>query len=301
MILQLHFVGLYGGPGYLAIVSKYIPPDAARSGTNTAFLAKRDGYVLSTQAPSMVSRLTSPTARRQAITNPHLDTPLSKSSLLSTPPSKSKKSGGEPIDYLDPSHNNTRPAEAITQWEFIAGSSELNISLVRLWPLTGHKHQLRLFASEQLGAPIIGDKRFGFPSRDSINRHEIYRRKPASLDPDEDGLLPTVDLHKAIQSDQLFLHCESLGFFRFAVNSAGKNKRVFEIVRSDPFSIAGNSGWRALADAMEDRELNRASDEMLNLWEGGYQQYDDGVDMGARATAEGNPDPSIIPTPGKGK
>lgn len=57
--------------------------------------------------------------------------------------------------------------EAITEYETIA--KEKDLALVRLMPLTGRTHQLRVHMSH-LGCPIFGDDLYGAPQREESTR-----------------------------------------------------------------------------------------------------------------------------------
>jgi hypothetical protein len=52
--------------------------------------------------------------------------------------------------------------ESQTAWAFLGGSKRLGLSLVRLHPISGRKHQLRVFCAETLRAPIVGDELYGY-------------------------------------------------------------------------------------------------------------------------------------------
>ncbi|KAI0000362.1 pseudouridine synthase [Russula vinacea] len=50
---------------------------------------------------------------------------------------------------------------AHTAWEVLASSDVVPLSLVRLYPQTGLKHQLRVHMAHALGVPILGDALYG--------------------------------------------------------------------------------------------------------------------------------------------
>ncbi|CED85346.1 RNA pseudouridylate synthases [Phaffia rhodozyma] len=100
-------------------------------------------------------------------------------------------------------------AEVETRWEWLGGNVDLNVSLIRMFPITGHKHQLRVFASHYLSAPVVGDGRYQFNDLSNTNNvHPIFNRKAFFVLP----------------PDSLFLHCESITFNRY-VRSTGKQIR----------------------------------------------------------------------------
>jgi 23S rRNA-/tRNA-specific pseudouridylate synthase len=54
---------------------------------------------------------------------------------------------------------------ATTRYRVLASSEARGLSLLALSPLTGRKHQLRLHCAVGLGAPIVGDTRYGYVQR----------------------------------------------------------------------------------------------------------------------------------------
>ena len=130
----------------------------------------------------------------------------------------------------------------------------LDISLLRLRPKTGHKHQLRLFCSRYLSAPILGDTLYSFRSRSSPRAHPI---------------------HSAVRlrQDRIFLHCESIAFDRFVKlpsplddltpspgsgkrRKGGKAKKVRETVRAGM-----GRDWAEVLGKMKERK-----DEEDEVW-----------------------------------
>eukprot|EP01138_Halocafeteria_seosinensis_P005854 gb/GECG01005984.1/.p1 GENE.gb/GECG01005984.1/~~gb/GECG01005984.1/.p1 ORF type:complete len:102 (+),score=4.75 gb/GECG01005984.1/:1-306(+) len=58
---------------------------------------------------------------------------------------------------------------AVTKYEILSKRNHPS-TWVRLEPLTGRKHQLRIHALMGLGAPIVGDIRYGWrPDEDTSN------------------------------------------------------------------------------------------------------------------------------------
>ncbi|KAJ7022026.1 pseudouridine synthase [Mycena alexandri] len=90
--------------------------------------------------------------------------------------------------------------EATTKWELVASSPRVPLSLLRLTPLTGRKHQLRVHLNEVLRTPILGDTQHfqGFPSGSAT-------------------------LNVALPRDRLFLHASQISLFRFR-RSGGKKR-----------------------------------------------------------------------------
>ncbi|GJE86507.1 RNA pseudouridine synthase [Phanerochaete sordida] len=47
---------------------------------------------------------------------------------------------------------------AVTRWQWLARSPIANVQLLKFWPETGRKHQIRVHSAQVLYAPIIGDE-----------------------------------------------------------------------------------------------------------------------------------------------
>ncbi|KAJ7456505.1 pseudouridine synthase [Mycena latifolia] len=113
-----------------------------------------------------------------------------------------------PVEYLDGwptliSENEPRDAplkESKTDWELVASSPHLPLSLLRLNLLTGHKHQLRVHLAQVLKTPILGDTQHSH----SQPAEEIR----AALD---------------LPDDRMFLHASQISFFRY--RPVGGHKR----------------------------------------------------------------------------
>ncbi|KAF8213624.1 pseudouridine synthase [Mycena galopus ATCC 62051] len=84
------------------------------------------------------------------------------------------------------------PTESQTDWELLASSPHLPLSLLRLRLLTGHKHQIRVQLAQVLKTPILGD-----------NQHSQSQ--------------PSEDIRDAFQlpNDRMFLHASQISFFRY--------------------------------------------------------------------------------------
>nr|GAT43612.1 pseudouridine synthase [Mycena chlorophos] len=95
--------------------------------------------------------------------------------------------------------------EAVTDWELVASSSRLPLSLLRLNLRTGNKHQLRVHLTGGLQTPILGDT--------------IHSHKP----PTDEIRAALWKLHPRPPEDRLFLHASALSFFRY--RKAGPDRR----------------------------------------------------------------------------
>ncbi|KAJ7151540.1 pseudouridine synthase [Mycena filopes] len=84
---------------------------------------------------------------------------------------------------------------SVTQWELVASSPHLPLSLLRLKLLTGRKHQLRVHLNEVLKTPILGDKQHS------------------------DAMVP---LDFAVPVNRLFLHASQISFFTYRPTGQGK-------------------------------------------------------------------------------
>ncbi|KAF8064255.1 pseudouridine synthase [Lyophyllum atratum] len=89
---------------------------------------------------------------------------------------------------------------SFTEWELVASSSTLPLSLLRLKLHTGHKHQLRVHLAQCLNTPILGDT--------------LYSKKPPS-----DAIRGIT----IVPADRIFLHASHLSFFQY--RAAGPKKR----------------------------------------------------------------------------
>ncbi|KAG6331756.1 hypothetical protein ID866_7330, partial [Astraeus odoratus] len=92
---------------------------------------------------------------------------------------------------------------AATDWQLVASSSTVPLSLLRLRLHTGLKHQLRIHLSQSLHTPILGDT--------------LYSRKPVS---EKIASL----LH--IPKDRVFLHASRLTLSRFRKTGSNKHLRL---------------------------------------------------------------------------
>jgi len=94
---------------------------------------------------------------------------------------------------------------ARTTWEVLATSDIAPLSLVRLYPHTGLKHQLRVHMAHALKVPILGDALYG-------------------------GGATTTSLHfsayTGIPEGRLFLHSSSISFWRYRRKGLRKRFRL---------------------------------------------------------------------------
>jgi len=103
-----------------------------------------------------------------------------------------------PLKYVDGrallvSENEVPDAQATeTDWEVVASSPTLPLSLLRLKLLTGHKHQLRVHLAQVLKTPILGDT--------------LHSQT-----------LPAEKIRETFQlpPDRIFLHASQLSLFRY--------------------------------------------------------------------------------------
>ncbi|KAJ6519334.1 pseudouridine synthase [Mycena sanguinolenta] len=93
--------------------------------------------------------------------------------------------------------------ESKTDWELIASSPHLPLSLLRLNLLTGHKHQLRVHLAQVLKTPILGD---------TLHSHTQ----------------PAEDIQNSFQlpGDRIFLHASEISFFRYRPVGGKKRFRI---------------------------------------------------------------------------
>ncbi|KAI9437724.1 pseudouridine synthase [Lactarius indigo] len=92
---------------------------------------------------------------------------------------------------------------AFTMWEVLAFSDKAPLSLVRLYPRTGLKHQLRVHMAHTLQAPILGDTLYG----NATSAQQI--------------LAPL-----RIPESRLFLHSSSISFWRYRRTGTRKRFRL---------------------------------------------------------------------------
>ncbi|KAJ7693553.1 pseudouridine synthase [Mycena rosella] len=92
------------------------------------------------------------------------------------------------------------PTESKTDWEVVASSPHMPLSLLRLKLLTGHKHQLRVHLAQVLKTPILGD---------TLHSHSQ----------------PVGEIRDAfdLPHDRMFLHASQISFFRY--KPVGGHKR----------------------------------------------------------------------------
>lgn len=110
--------------------------------------------------------------------------------IVCTSPSSNlhKRSQAEITTIQAPIQHGKHETVAITRFEKIKSSENGNFCLLRLEPVTGRKHQIRIHCARELIAPIVGDDRYG-------EIRSSYQRE----------LLKSFGKTKP-----LFLHCRSL-------------------------------------------------------------------------------------------
>eukprot|EP00887_Chlorella_sp_A99_P003729 scaffold7.g3729.t1 len=104
---------------------------------------------------------------------------------------------------------------AVSRYRVLAQTGSL--AWLELEPLTGRKHQLRLHCARGLGAPIVGDSRYG-PARGSAAQQEVLRALRATPGAGGDGVAAAAE-RTALP---LFLHCRSLELWRPPPGGAGR-------------------------------------------------------------------------------
>ncbi|KAF8482798.1 pseudouridine synthase [Russula ochroleuca] len=109
-------------------------------------------------------------------------------------------SGAQTEEETDPGGKAAR-----TAWEVLASSDVAPLSLVRLYPHTGLKHQLRVHMAHALGVPILGDALYG-----------------------------GVTAYAGVPEGRLFLHSSSISFWRY--RREGLRKR-FRLTISAPLPV----------------------------------------------------------------
>ncbi|KAJ7139581.1 pseudouridine synthase [Mycena epipterygia] len=123
------------------------------------------------------------------------------------------------LQALDP--EGPQPKESKTDWEVVASSPHLPLTLLRLKLLTGHKHQLRAHLAQVLKTPILGD---------TVHSQS----KPA------EEIRDAFDL----PFDRTFLHGSQISFFRYRPVGAKKRFkiRMFAPLPPDFVQICSEAG-----------------------------------------------------------
>ena len=67
----------------------------------------------------------------------------------------------------------------ITEYKTVQTDSKSGYAWCELRPLTGRKHQLRIVCAQSLGAPIVGDYKYGFGSPRQKQRHDDGQQSTA--------------------------------------------------------------------------------------------------------------------------
>ncbi|KAI0725533.1 pseudouridine synthase [Fomitopsis betulina] len=97
-----------------------------------------------------------------------------------------------------------RKANTKSEWELLATSPVAPVSLIKVHPLTGFTHQIRVHMADVLDAPILGDSRH-------LGTHS------SELD-------PAITAATAIPDDLLYLHAAEMTFARY--RPSGPRKKV---------------------------------------------------------------------------
>ena len=130
-----------------------------------------------------------------------------------------------------PSINESR----ITYFQQLLRLESAGKILIQFTPLTGRRHQLRLHSAFLLGAPVVGDHRYGYPDN-------IGRRQPRIDD----------DVHK----DGYALHC-----YRMAYKHPDSEDLAFDFTAELPEV----KGWGAVWDCVRAHTREQEFGEMIKL------------------------------------
>ncbi|KAJ6626912.1 pseudouridine synthase [Mycena sp. CBHHK59/15] len=124
-------------------------------------------------------------------------------------------------DGFEQESQGSEPKESRTDWEVVASSSRLPLTLLRLNLLTGHKHQLRVHLAQVLKTPILGDT--------------LY-----SLNQPAEAISEVLEL----PDDRIFLHASQISFFRYRPTGGNKQFRIRMIapLPSDFAQICSEAG-----------------------------------------------------------
>jgi len=113
---------------------------------------------------------------------------------------------------------------------------------VQFRPLTGKKHQLRLHSAFLLGAPVVGDHRYGYPH--------------------DDGMLVSTRIEDKVYKDGFALHC-------YRIASAKGNSVSFDVTAGFPSGRWGDI-WNCVRLETESpgfaekvRQISRDADEIF--------------------------------------
>jgi hypothetical protein len=114
--------------------------------------------------------------------------------------------------------------------------------LVHFRPLTGKKHQLRLHSAFLLGAPIVGDHRYGYPQ--------------------DDGMMASTRIEDQVYKDGFALHCHRIA-------SKEKDSVQFDVTAPFPGGRWGDI-WNCVRKETESegfaekvRQISRSSEEFF--------------------------------------
>lgn len=194
--------------GYYALVSRYIPPSERPP---VPPLGQETSNPIKT-----LSRF-DPHGRIFFHDLPTVPTPPGKR-VYNTPARGPPTQSPKRIIPLATPHIGSELLDNFTTWTFIGGSEEHNVSLVKLHPLSGRKHQLRVFCSGYLKAPIVGDLLHGWqPPSDPDVSEKLEQPLSAPREVASPSTwVSTVPLALSpSKSTPLFLRCMSVEFNTF--------------------------------------------------------------------------------------
>ncbi|KAH9972424.1 pseudouridine synthase [Lactifluus volemus] len=144
---------------------------------------------------------------------------------------------------------------AKTEWEVLASSDVAPVSLVRLYPHTGLKHQLRVHMAYVLKVPILGDTLY--------DHHSVM--------PTQQQVLASTVLPK----NRLFLHSSSISFWRYRREGLHKRFRLTIVapLPADFVKLCRDLNLRVPEDVVQGGAL--VDGERLREEEGGPSEHCD--------------------------
>ncbi len=95
-----------------------------------------------------------------------------KNGIIDTPIARSKR---EPFRFRKSTKNNETSRDAKTEYELVKTykSQDVDYSLLKVYPLTGRTHQIRVHLAS-IGHPIIGDKKYGFKKTPNLDLNRPF-------------------------------------------------------------------------------------------------------------------------------
>jgi hypothetical protein len=134
--------------------------------------------------------------------------------------------------YILTYHPDTSSA-SITHFHLLHRVDAQEKVLIQFTPLTGKKHQLRLHSAFLLGAPVVGDHRYGYPQ--------------------EDGMLVSTRTEDGVYKDSYALHCyriaskEGIQFDFTSEFPRGRWGDIWNCVRSEVESVGFEENVRGIS------------------------------------------------------